>query len=177
MSEAKKILYVVLTGEYSSTCINGVFDSKKMAEDTMKALGGRIQEYEANAAYEKPPELVPFHVYKKASIFRPGYKNPIPEQFEVSRLERDSEWELADDSSWEVCFDEGHGHEWRIYAYVWAKDEEHAAKIFQETLSQILAGQRMVKGIADGDLRMYRYDGKQFVADSVESKIQEGVSE
>lgn len=176
MSTAKKILYVVLTGEYSSTCINGVFDSQKMAEDTMKALGGRIQEYEANAAYEKPPELVPFHIYKKASIFRPGYKAPLPEEFEVSRIEKDF-WEESEED-WGVAFTDRHPNEYTMYATVWAKDEQHAAKIFQENLSQILAGQRaIVRTNGEVDSQLYRYDGKQFVADPTESKIQEGVSE
>lgn len=108
-------IYLVTDGKYSDFCVLGAFSTMEKAERGKVLLDSYndIEEFELDSVPEAPPGLLPYGVNMKKNGDAANAYRKSTDGFEVSH--RFSEW--------------GDG---TFYAYVYARDKEHAIKIANE---------------------------------------------
>ena len=149
-----KEFYVIETGEYSYTQVVGVTDDKAEADRIAELIGAqvwgpfRIGEIRNDKTAVRTKEIVSPHRYPlwrcemrrdrkmvRCHVTKPFHDSwrgdddfivPVKLRYEVKKNRRETKW--------------------RLHATLSAKDEQHAAKICNELITQILAGSKPEQG-------------------------------
>lgn len=128
-------IYAVSSGEYSDYKVLAIYHNKEHAEEYVRAFGGRVEEFPVDPEFPRPPAgMTRYHIEINEQTSDIYVRELYDDEYKDEVLAFDLNPTIKERKPWY----QKKVRRW--VTYVWAKDEQHAAKIGNEYRSRILTG-------------------------------------